>query len=62
MEEESNIGAIALCVMSLAEDLILAGEDPQVVRSALVAVAVRMKQLEEQADEDARNMILRNLK
>ena len=59
---ESNVGEIAVELLDIAEQMIEGGEDFCDVQGAFVAVAIRLNQLRDEADEDARNMILRSMK
>ena len=60
-EQSTNAGEIAVELMWVAEELVDSGEDPEDVRAAFVAVAIRLKQLHDEADDDARNLIERSL-
>lgn len=60
-EQKSNAGEIAVDLMWVAEELVDSGEDPEDVRAAFVAVSIRLKQLRDEADNDARDMILRSM-
>lgn len=56
-----DIGDIAEDLFDHAEAMIEAGADPYDVRAALLAVAIKMAKLSEEADADVRNLILRNM-
>ena len=58
---ETNVGEIAVELFGMAEDMILHGEDPIDVRAAFYAVAIKLKQLSDEADKDALDMISRNM-
>ena len=60
-EQSTNAGEIAVDLMFMAEGMIEDGEDPEDVRAAFVAVAIRLKQLRDEADADARQAIERSL-
>ena len=60
-EQSTNVGEIAVDLMFMAEGMIEDGEDPDDVRAAFVAVAIRLKQLRDEADADARQAIERSL-
>lgn len=60
-DDESNVGEIALELFEIAEDMILLGEDPLDVRAAFYAVAIRLKQLSDEAELDAFNLIKRSI-
>ena len=60
-EQSTNAGEIAVDLMFMAEGMIEDGEDPDDVRAAFVAVAIRLKQLRDEADADARQAIERSL-
>ena len=60
-EQSTNAGEIAVDLMFMAEGMIEDGEDPEDVRAAFIAVSIRLKQLRDEADDDARNVILRNM-
>ena len=59
MDEPMNAGEIACELFGFAEHMIESGEDPEDVRAAFFAVSIRLKQLSEEANEEARHMILR---
>jgi hypothetical protein len=56
---ESNVGEIALELFEIAEDMVLLGEDPLDVRAAFYAVAIRLKQLSDEAEADALGLVKR---
>jgi hypothetical protein len=58
---ESNVGEIALELFERAEEMVLLGEDPLDVRAAFYAVAIRLKQLSDEAELDAFNLIKRSI-
>ena len=58
---ESNVGELALELFEIAEEMVLLGEDPLDVRAAFYAVAIRLKQLSDEADKDALDVILRSM-
>jgi hypothetical protein len=58
-DDESNVGEIALELFEIAEDMILLGEDPIDVRAAFYAVAIKLRQLSDEADRDALNLVKR---
>ena len=60
-EQSTNAGEIAVDLMWVAETIIEDGEDPEDVRAAFIAVSIRLKQLRDEADNDARNVILRSM-
>ena len=60
-EQSTNAGEIAVDLMFMAETMIEDGEDPEDVRAAFIAVSIRLKQLRDEADDDARNLIERSL-
>ena len=57
-DDHSNAGDLAIEFMGVAQDMILAGEDPDDVRAAFIAVAIRMGQLREEADQDVMEFVL----
>ena len=61
MGEKMNAGEIAWELLGIAEDMIDSGEDPEDVRAAFIAGGIKLKQLRDQAAEDARNMILKSM-
>ena len=58
---ESNAGDLAVELLDVAENLILAGEDPDDIRAAFFAVLMHMQQQRDQADQDVRDLIVRGL-
>jgi len=56
---ESNVGELALELFEIAEEMVLLGEDPLDVRAAFYAVAIRLKQLSDEADRDALSLVKR---
>lgn len=56
-QQNTNAADIALDLMQDAEDLINSGEDPLDVWAAFVAVSMHLKDLREEADNDARQAI-----
>ena len=58
---ETNVGELALELFEIAEEMVLLGEDPLDVRAAFYAVAVKLKQLSDEADRDALDVILRSM-
>lgn len=56
-----DIGDIAEDFFDHAEAMIEAGADPDDVRAAIIAVAVKLGQLSAQADEEVRNLLLRTM-
>lgn len=58
-EQSTNAGEIAVDLMFMAEGMIEDGEDPEDVRAAFIAVSIRLKQLRDEADNDARQAIAR---
>lgn len=58
---ESNVGEIALELFEISEEMILLGEDPIDVRAAFYAAAIRLKQLSDEAEVDAFDLIKRSL-
>ena len=58
-DNESNVGELALELFEIAEDMVLLGEDPLDVRAAFYAVAVRLKQLSDEAESDALSLVKR---
>ena len=56
-EQSTNAGEIAVDLMWVAEEFVDSGEDPEDVRAAFVAVAIRLKQLRDEADNDARQAL-----
>ena len=58
----SNAGDLAVELLNMAEQLIENGEDFEDVRAAFIAVAIRLKQLRDKADNDARDVILRSMR
>jgi hypothetical protein len=60
-DDESNVGEIALELFEIAEEMVLLGEDPLDVRAAFYAVAIRLKQLSDEAELDAFNLIKRSI-
>lgn len=60
-EQSTNVGEIAVDLMFMAETMIEDGEEPEDVRAAFIAVSIRLKQLRDEADADARNVILRSM-
>lgn len=56
---ESNVGEIALELFEIAEEMVLLGEDPLDVRAAFYAVAIRLKQLSDEAELDALGLVKR---
>jgi len=56
-----NAGEIAYELFGFADHLIESGEDPEDVRAAFCAVAIRLREISDEADADARNVILRNM-
>ena len=60
-KNKSNAGDLAVELLDVAENLILAGEDPDDIRAAFVAVLVHMRDQRDQADQDVRDLIMRGL-
>ena len=58
---ESNVGELAVELFEIAEEMVLLGEDPLDVRAAFYAVAIRLKQLSDEAELDAFNLIKRSI-
>lgn len=56
---ESNVGELALELFEIAEEMVLLGEDPLDVRAAFYAVAIRLKQLSDEAESDALGLVRR---
>ena len=56
---ESNVGELALELFEMAEEMVLLGEDPLDVRAAFYAVAIRLKQLSDEAELDALSLVKR---
>lgn len=56
---ESNVGELALELFEIAEEMVLLGEDPLDVRAAFYAVAIRLKQLSDEAELDALGLVRR---
>ena len=56
-EQSTNAGEIAVDLMFMAETMIEDGEDPEDVRAAFIAVSIRLKQLRDEADNDARQAL-----
>ena len=56
---ESNVGELALELFEIAEEMVLLGEDPLDVRAAFYAVAIRLKQLSDEAEADALGLVKR---
>jgi hypothetical protein len=56
---QSNVGELALELFEIAEEMVLLGEDPLDVRAAFYAVAIRMKQLSDEAEADALGLVKR---
>ena len=56
---ESNVGELALELFEIAEEMVLLGEDPLDVRAAFYAVAIRLKQLSDEAELDALGLVKR---
>lgn len=56
---ESNVGELALELFEVAEEMVLLGEDPLDVRAAFYAVAIRLKQLSDEAELDALGLVRR---
>ena len=56
---ESNVGELALELFEIAEEMVLLGEDPLDVRAAFYAVAIRLKQLSDEAESDALSLVKR---
>ena len=56
---ESNVGEIAVELFGMAEEMILHGEDPIDVRAAFYAVAIKLRQLSDEADKDALGLVKR---
>jgi hypothetical protein len=56
-EQSTNVGEIAVDLMFMAETMIEDGEDPEDVRAAFIAVSIRLKQLRDEADADARQAL-----
>ena len=56
---ESNVGELAVELFEIAEEMVLLGEDPLDVRAAFYAVAVRLKQLSDEAESDALSLVKR---
>jgi hypothetical protein len=56
-EQSTNAGEIAVDLMFMAETMIEDGEDPLDVWAAFVAVSMHLKDLREEADNDARQAI-----
>ena len=60
-DDKSNAGDLAVELLNVAESLVLAGEDPDDIRAAFVAVLVHMRRQRDQADQDVRDLIVRGL-
>ena len=58
-KDKSNAGDLAVELLSVAEDLVMSGEDPDAIRAAFYAVLMHMQQQRDEADQDARDLILR---
>ena len=58
-ENKSNAGDLAVELLGVAEDLVMSGEDPDDIRAAFYAVLMHMQQQRDEADQDARDLILR---
>ena len=56
---QSNVGELALELFEIAEEMVLLGEDPLDVRAAFYAVAIRLKQLSDEAEADALGLVKR---
>ena len=56
---ESNVGELALELFEIAEEMVLLGEDPLDVRAAFYAVAIRLRQLSDEAESDALSLVKR---
>ena len=56
---ESNVGELAVELFEIAEEMVLLGEDPLDVRAAFYAVAIRLKQLSDEAESDALGLVRR---
>ncbi len=61
-EQSTNAGEIAVELMWVAEELVDSGEEPEDVRAAFIAVSIRLKQLRDDADDAARQVIERNMR
>ena len=58
-DDESNVGEIALELFEIAEEMVLTGEDPLDVRAAFYAVAIKLRQLSDEAESDALSLVKR---